>query len=252
MDENWTAIIVAAIAMLSSMFSAFLNFRASRTATENKEAAAKDKELREAREKIAKQEQEQYHAETQRKFDEIREMMDRNFQEMKKDMDTMHTQINEMRESFQKLERKTDIRIANQEERMRAIVDVLSRNARTFSAMMKMHAQADSRMATIMEVSSYNLKVAQETSSAIQVIGEILCEVAEDNDTVSETDMGRLQHIVGNNTIMQQQFTDKILAAQASFFNQPGFSPDPATDKEVENIREIMSIEKHDHSNEEK
>lgn len=243
MTEVHATVIVALFALISSVAGAFINYKAQRTANETKKQAETDRELAAARQKIDDQERIAAREKLDGQINALSEMMQSNFKTMKKDMEKMHVEIDSVKASVRSLEEKTDKRLANQEERMRAIVDVLSKNTRTFSAMMKMHAQADSRMGTLMEVSSYNLKFAKETANALQVVGEVLCEVAEDHANVSETDMTRLNGTIGTNTVAQQQFMDKIIAAQMAFFNQPSFGPDPTTDREIAEIRAILNLE---------
>lgn len=241
MDANIAAVICAAIAMIGTAIGAFFQYRSTIKQKKDELEAKNAKELEEAKKKIEESEK----AEADRALrDEIQRMTSEvtsSVQAVARDVSDMQKHVKGIDERMDKLSKTMERRMSTHDERMRAIVEVLSKNARTFSALIRAQKQTDTRLQTIMEVESYNLKFSQQTAGALAVVGEVLAERIEVAGA-TETDMFRLREALKTANAAHSGFTDKILNAQVSFVTQDPASAqqDTAGDAEVKAIQSIM------------
>ena len=241
MDANTAAVICAVIAMIGSSIAAFFQYRSTIKQKKNELEAQNAKELEEAKKKIEESEKAEADRALREEIQKMTSEITSSVQTVAKDVSDMQKHVKGLDERMDKLNRTMERRMATHDERMRAIVEVLSKNARTFSALIRAQKQTDTRLQTIMEVESYNLKFSQQTAGALAVVGEVLAERIE-TAGATETDMFRLREALKTANAAHSGFTDKILNAQVSFVTQDPASgqQDTAGDAEVKAIQAIM------------
>lgn len=233
MDPNMATVLVAAIpaafAMLSASIVAFFQYRehkakkAKEAEDADKEKAAAEKARADAAERQLREEHEQAD----------RDRLQATLEGMQKQISSIESQVNHMSQEM-------NDRIEHAEESITAIVEILSKNARTMSQMMHMHAQTESRLQALMEIEGYNMRFTNETSTTLRAIGEIIAGALLDQD-----DAEKLNAKIEENTRAHKDFIDQIIEKQKDFFSEPLMQDDPRAEQEIKDIEDIIRRAKH-------
>lgn len=241
MDANVAAVICAAIAMFASTVGAVLQYRATLKQKQAELDANTNKELEQAKQELEKSKRLEAERAFRAEMQDMNRALATSVDNIAKSVSDMEKHVKGLDERMEKLDVTMERRMTTHEERMRAIVEVLSKNARTFSALVRAQRQTDTRLETIMEVESYNLRFSQETAGALAVVGELLAEQVE-SAGATDTEMFRLREALKTAKGAQSGFTEKILNAQVAFIAKDPASnqKDTAGDAEVDAIHSIM------------
>lgn len=241
MNEHIATVLCAIIAMMGTIVVAFFQYRSVIRQKKSELEADSAKELEQAKKDLEESKRAEADRALREEIQKMNSAITASVQAVANEVSDMQKHVKGMDERMDKLSRTMERRMATHEERMRAIVEVLSKNARTFSALIRAQKQTDTRLQTIMEVESYNLKFSQQTAGALAIVGEVLAEHIEAADA-SDTDMFRLREALKTANGAHSGFTDKILNAQVSFVAQVPASDhqDTVGDAEVRAIQAIM------------
>ena len=214
-------IAVAAISLLGTIYTGYMQYKASRDNSKRDADEAERRRADNAEKELEKKRKEEEQRNIDDKFKELSDKLER----VSSDIQIINGRLDNQKIAFDK-------RIEQAEANIRMIIQVLSKNAREYSTMMKMHQQTEERLQVMMNIETQNLKFSKELSSTLGTIAEILSRSLEDDDAKEE-----VRTTMENNRIMDKEFMDVILEAQKEFFAQAA-----AKDKSIPAERSITDL----------
>jgi hypothetical protein len=214
-------IAVAAISLLGTIFTGYMQYKTSRDNSKRDADEAERRRADNAEKELEKKRKEEEQRNIDDKFKELSDKLER----VSSDIQIINGRLDNQKIAFDK-------RIEQAEANIRMIIQVLSKNAREYSTMMKMHQQTEERLQVMMNIETQNLKFSKELSSTLGTIAEILSRSLEDDDAKEE-----VRTTMENNRIMDKEFMDVILEAQKEFFAQAA-----AKDKSIPAERPITDL----------
>lgn len=191
---------------------------------------AQNKELEEAKKKLAEKEQKERDETIQRQISDIAEQGKNTQNEIK----MLASQVEKMRNH-------ANIRASESEDGIRMITTILSKDARTRSNLIHMYARTESQLKTLMEIETYNLRFTKDTATTLTTVGELLAKLLE-----SSEDAARLRRSLDENKEMQDEFMDGVINAQKSLFDQTGMQAETEIEAELEKINKIAQPKRKD------
>jgi predicted RNase H-like nuclease (RuvC/YqgF family) len=201
--EILATIIVALIALFGTIVTAVLQYRATEEA---KKAKHYDEEKQRADAAERKLEKEQ---------------RDREHEQIKAEMESLHKEIAKVHEDVQHLgdridavKKTTDAHLSSHDDTLAKISDILSRDARTYSGLMKMHSQTESRLQALLNIQICSMQFANDTAATLHVVGDILGHTLEDEEA-----QGKLSEAVSKHEGAQNNFIKELMNQQQSLFN---------------------------------
>lgn len=224
--EHIATIVAAGLACFSAIVVAIIQYKQNQTAKRDKELEEANKRAEEAERKLEKEQREK---EQQELKDQLRELTE----SVGKMNDSFHKEIQYLGARFDKLKLQTEGRLDQHDESIRKIVDVLSRDARMYSNMMRLHAQTETRLQSIMDMQTYNMKFANETATTLRIIGELVNHAIVN----SPEDSTRLQAALTDNKNAHSAFVNNLVTAQQDFFKQSMPNSDAIDDDEAEGAK---------------
>lgn len=195
-------IAAAALAMIGTCMTAYFQYKSSK-ATAKKEA---DEEARRRAEEAEKELEKTRKEEEQRQINERFEDLSEKLEKMSKNIEFINGRLDNQKLAFDK-------RMEQTEASIRMIIQVLSKNAREFSSLMKMHQQTETRLQIMMNIETQNLKFSKELSSTLGTIAEVLSHSLNDDEAVAQ-----VRDTIESSKLTDKQFMDAILEAQKDFF----------------------------------
>lgn len=195
-------IAAAALAMIGTCMTAYFQYKSSK-ATAKKEA---DEEARRRAEEAEKELEKTRKEEEQRQINERFEDLSEKLEKMSKNIEFINGRLDNQKLAFDK-------RMEQTEASIRMIIQVLSKNAREFSSLMKMHQQTETRLQIMMNIETQNLKFSKELSSTLGTIAEVLSHYLNDDEAVAQ-----VRDTIESSKLTDKQFMDAILEAQKDFF----------------------------------
>lgn len=191
---------------------------------------AQNKELEEAKKKLAEKEQKERDETIQRQISDIAEQGKNTQNEIK----MLASQVEKMRNH-------ANIRASESEDGIRMITTILSKDARTRSNLIHMYARTESQLKTLMEIETYNLRFTKDTATTLTTVGELLAKLLD-----SSEDAARLRRSLDENKEMQDEFMDGVINAQKTLFDQTGMQAETEIEAELEKINKIAQPKRKD------
>lgn len=233
--ESIATIVAAGLACVSAIVVAIIQYKQTQTAKRDKELEEANRRAEEAERKLEKERRE-------KEQEELREQLRELNESVGKISESVQKEIQYLGARFDKLKLQTESRLEQHDDSIRKIVDVLSRDARMYSNMMRLHAQTETRLQSIMDMQTYNMKFANETATTLRIIGELVNHAIVNSPEESQ----KLQAALTDNKNAHSAFVNNLVTAQQDFFKQSMPKSDAIDDDEIQGdrIHELIPLPK--------
>ena len=204
--ELAVALVTSICAALGVVASAFFQYKASQTAKKAKEESDAERRAENAERELEKERKEKDKA-----------ALDERFETLGKQISELAGSVNVLNTRLDKQQKEFEMRITQTEESLRMIVQILSKNAREYSTMMKMHSATESRLQIMMDIETQNLRFSKQLSGTLSTIAEILASTIDGSDAEA---VEKLQTTIRESEERDQKFIDAILESQKEFYKE--------------------------------
>ena len=210
--------ITALLAFAGTAFTAYMQYKSS------KAKAKKDAEEADAQK--AKKAEEELEAQNKRIYEES---IQRQFQELGAKIDSVSNGMTAINQRLDMQKKQFDNRIFEVEESIQMIIQVLSKNAREFSSLLKLQGQTESRMQVLMDLEMQNLRFSKELSSILDKVADVLNRSINDEEIAK-----KIQEIVAESGSIDRDLVETIISSQRAIFKQSGTATATVVEKTPE------------------
>lgn len=181
-------IIVAALALIGVVVTAYFQYRSSRTAQQTSREKAQAAELAETKKQLAEKDARKFREDILRELQSLKEAQE----QMQKQQQSMKSDLSGEIQSVSSRVDEIKGKISSRIEELEMSIDILStitvENARHYSTMLKMFESTNQNVTTLINLESQNLRHSKKISESLIDMGEVIQDSIEDEEIAKKLD----------------------------------------------------------------